>query len=101
MNSTPNELYIQKKVIIFVQDKLTFDSFKNFNMKQEEKESDDDFDERCRQVWTKLCDKADKYDVIQVHDDDGDDDYNQYSCQPEIEVMIEEAVEQVDEENEC
>ena len=70
-------------------------------MKQKEKESDEDFDERCRQVWTKLCDKADKYDVIQVDDEDGDDDLTRYDCEDEIEIMVEEAVEQVDEENEC
>ncbi len=99
--STPNELYIQKKVIIFVQDKLTFINFKNFNMEQKKDESDDDFDERCLQVWTELCKKADKYDVIQAEDEEEDDDYNRYDCEGEIEEMIEEAVEQVDKENEC
>jgi hypothetical protein len=92
MNSS-NTLYIQKKVTIFVQDKLTFNDFKCFNMEQQENETDEDFNQRCIKVWTKLCEKADKYDVIQVEDEDCDDDYNRYDCEQEIEELIEEAEE--------
>jgi uncharacterized CHY-type Zn-finger protein len=93
MNSTPNTLYIQKKVTIFVQDKLTFNDFKQYNMKEKENESEQDFNERCKVVWNTLCEKADKYDVIQVEDENCDDDYNRYDCEQEIEELIEEAEE--------
>lgn len=60
-------------------------------MKDKMNESDEDFNKRCIKVWNTLCEKADKYDVIQVKDSHGDDDYNQYDCEYEIEEMIEQA----------
>ena len=69
-------------------------------MKQGEKESDDDFHERCLQVWTKLCKTADKHDVIEVDDEEIDQDDND-DCEEEIEELIELWSEQVDKDNEC
>lgn len=70
-------------------------------MKKKENETEQDFNERCLQVWTKLCEKADKHNVIQVEDEEREDEFDNEDCEAEIEEMIEEAQEQVDIENEC
>jgi hypothetical protein len=69
-------------------------------MEPKKDESDDDFNERCIQVWDKLCMKADKHHVIQLEAEDAECDFTRYDCEDEIEELIEEAVEEVDEENE-
>jgi hypothetical protein len=68
-------------------------------MKKGEKECYADFDERCRQVWKKLCDKA-KRGCIELEDEEIDEDEND-DLEEEIEEAVEEAVEQVDVDNEC
>jgi ribosome recycling factor len=68
-------------------------------MKQGKKECYADFDERCRQVWKKLCDKA-KRGCIELEDEEIDEDEND-DLEEEIEEAVEEAVEQVDVDNEC
>lgn len=80
---------------------MTFNHFKQHFLKEKKNESEEDFNERCTAVWTKLCEKADKYDVIQVEDEEGDDDNDDYDCEAEIEEMVDEVVETVDAENEC
>lgn len=66
-------------------------------MKEGENEREDDFNKRCRQVWKKLCDKADKQGNIQCEDEERDDDGNE-DCEGDIEEAVKEAVEEVDRE---
>ena len=97
--SPPNHIHFQKKVVKYIVVKLEYDDFKQYHMKQGEKECDVDFDERCLQVWTKLCDKG-KRGCIELADDEIDQDDND-DLEVEIEVEVEDAVDEVDVDNEC
>lgn len=97
--SSPSHIHFQKKVVKYIVVKLEFDDFVQYHMKQGEIERDDDFHERCLQVWTKLCNKAPSG-CIEVDDEEIDQDDND-DCEEEIEEAVEEAVEEVDADNEC
>jgi hypothetical protein len=93
MTSTPSqpsktELYFNKTITIEVREKLSFKNFKKYTMKKREKESDEDFHERCIDVWEFLCNKylSGEIDCGDVTRDDDNED-----CEAEIEEKIEEA----------
>jgi hypothetical protein len=90
---TQTKLYFQKKIVVFVEDKLTFNNFKKYNLKKKTDESEDDFNTRAIAVWNALCEKADKQGNIQCEDEERDAEDSNEDCEYNIEEMIEEIVE--------
>jgi thymidylate kinase len=98
-SSPPTYIHFQKKVVKYIVVCLDYEDFRQHHVKEGENEREDDFNERCRQVWKKLCDKA-KRGCIELEDEEIDEDVND-DLEAEIEVAVEDAVDEVDVDNEC
>jgi hypothetical protein len=104
MNSTTNTptpvrdtLYFNKKVIIFVEEKYSFKTFKKHGIKRRTDETDEAFNNRCVKVWNLMCLLSNKDGVYNIEDEEIDDDNHQHDCEGDIEEIVEEAIEIADE----
>lgn len=94
--TTFKTLTFNKTMTVYVAQCLTFEQFKSGYMFQG-KESREEFDEKCKAVWERMCEKAGNHGDIYLPDGE-DSDNNDYNCEEDIEDMVEELVEEIKKE---
>lgn len=86
------QLTFKKTMTVYVSQTLTFQEFMKTNLTDETDES------KLKEVWERMCDKADKYGDIDVEDGEIDDELDDYNCDDNIEEMVEEFMEEIKQE---
>jgi len=86
------QLTFKKTMTVYVSQTLTFQEFMKTNL------TDETDEKKLMEVWERMCEKANKYDELDVEDGEIDDELDDFNCDDEIEEMVEEFMEEIKQE---